>query len=148
MKMFSGVLFCVLAMALPWMETSAAEPSTNVQPSKPAGPAVKRGVVRKVDVDEFEKLWQDKKNVVLDVRTKKEFDAGHIPGARNLDVNAPDFEQKISALDKTTVYLVHCAAGVRSARACDKMHEHGFTHLVDMAPGFRAWEKAGKKVEK
>ena len=148
MKILLCVLICVPAMALPWMETSAAEPATNVQPAKPAGPAVKRGVVRKVDVDEFEKLWQDKKNVVLDVRTKKEFDAGHIPGARNLDVNAPDFEQKISALDKTTVYLVHCAAGARSARACDKMSGLGFKRLVDLAPGFKAWEKAGRKVEK
>ncbi len=98
-------------------------------------------------VDEFEKLWQDK-NQVMDVRTKKEFEGGHIPGAVNLDVNSPEFAQKVSALDKKKTYLVHCAAGVRSVRACQKMSELGFEHLIDLAPGFREWEKAGKKVEK
>ena len=120
-----------------------ADPATNGHPSKPATAAV-----RKVQVGEFEKLWQNKSNIVLDVRTRKEFDAGHIPGATNLDVNQPDFDQKVSALDKDKVYLVHCAAGVRSARACEKLRNFGFQHLVDLAPGFKEWEKAGKKVEK
>lgn len=111
-------------------------------------PALKAGLVRRVNVDEFEKLWQDKKNVVLDVRTKKEFESGHIPGAMNLDVNAADFDQKVGDLQKDKVYLVHCAAGVRSARACDKMSRLGFSHLIDLAPGFKGWEKAGKQVEK
>jgi rhodanese-related sulfurtransferase len=119
--------------------------ATNEVP-KPASPSSK-AVVR-VGVDEFEKMSHDKKNVVLDVRTKKEFDNGHIPGALNLDVNAPDFEQKVAGLEKDKLYLVHCAAGVRSARACDKMSKLGFLHLVDLAPGFRGWEKAGKPVEK
>ncbi len=104
--------------------------------------------VRRVSLDEFEKLWQAKTNVVLDVRTAKEFTAGHIPGATNLDVNAADFEEKLAKLDKTKVYLVHCAAGGRSARACEKMKHVGFQSLTDLPDGFRGWEKAGKPVEK
>ena len=119
--------------------------ATNDAP-KPVSPASK--AVLRVGVDEFEKMSHDKNNVVLDVRTKKEFDNGHIPGAMNLDVNAPDFDQKVTGLRKDKVYLVHCAAGVRSAKACDKMSKLGFLHLVDLAPGFRGWEKAGKPVEK
>src|SRR2546422_8769585 len=49
---------------------------------------------RNVGVAEFEKLRADKKNVVLDVRTKKEFEEGHMPGAVNIDVNAADFQEK------------------------------------------------------
>ena len=134
-----------MVLALAVAQTALGGPGTNEPALKPA---LKAGLVRKVDVDEFEKLWQDKKNVVLDVRTKKEFDNGHIPGAMNLDVNAADFDQKIGELQKDKVYLVHCAAGVRSARACDKMSRLGFPHLVDLAPGFKGWEKAGKQVEK
>ena len=144
-KIFLGIYG--ITVYLGWLQPAAAGLGTNEQSSKPAKAAPRSGVVRKVDVDEFEKLWQDK-NVVLDVRSKQEFDAGHIPGALNLDVNSPEFGQKVSALDKQKVYLVHCAAGVRSARACEKMSGLGFEHLVDLAPGFRAWEKAGKKVEK
>ena len=104
--------------------------------------------IKKVNVEEFEKLSKDKNNVVLDVRTRKEFEAGHIPGALNLDINSPEFEKKVSSLDKSKTYLVHCAAGGRSARACNKLSGMGFSHLVDLPPGFKGWEAAGKKVEK
>ena len=124
------------------------DPATNAPAANQAKPAPSPGSPRKVDVDQFEKLWQNKTNVVLDVRTQKEFAAGHIPGALNLDVNLPDFGEKVSALDKKAVYLVHCAAGMRSARACEKMRGMGFEHLIDLAPGFKGWEKAGKPVQK
>jgi rhodanese-related sulfurtransferase len=122
-----------------------AEQKTNSSQAPRSKPA---SATRKVDVSEFEKLWQNKSNTVLDVRSAKEFAAGHIPGALNLDVNAPGFEQKLRELKPEKTYLVHCAAGVRSARACDIMSRHGLTNLVDLAPGFRAWEKEGKPVEK
>ena len=101
-----------------------------------------------MDVAGFEKLRADKQNVVLDVRTQKEFVAGHIPGAVNIDVNAPDFQEKVSKLDKTRTYLLHCAGGVRSAKACDKMSTLDFPKLYNLEGGFRAWEKAGNKPEK
>jgi len=122
-----------------------AQTNTNNAPPKAASKAADP---RRVDVNEFEKLWQDKHNVVLDVRTPKEFAAGHIPGAINLDVNSSDFGEKVSGLSKDKVYLVHCAAGVRSARACQKMNSLGFEHLIDLAPGFKGWQQASKPVEK
>src|SRR5215210_7073365 len=85
---------------------------------KPASAPATRPAGRKdVGVDEFERLWKDKQGVVLDVRTVKEYQAGHIPGALNIDVNAGDFEKRVAELDKNKTYLVHCASGVRSVRA-------------------------------
>ena len=104
--------------------------------------------VHKVGVEEFDKLRSAKTNAVLDVRTAQEFKGGHIPGAVNIDINSPDFEKKIGELDKDKTYLVHCAAGGRSARACQKLEKMGFRELYDLSPGFRGWEKAGKPVEK
>lgn len=104
--------------------------------------------VKRVDVEEFDKLRAKKENVVLDVRTEREFKAGHIPGAVNIDANAADFEEKIARLDKNKTYLVHCAAGGRSARACKKLEGVGFKELYDLAPGFNGWQKAGKPTEK
>jgi rhodanese-related sulfurtransferase len=103
---------------------------------------------KNVDVAEFEKLRADKKNIVLDVRTQKEFQAGHIPGAVHIDVNAPDFSEKIAGLEKNKTYLVHCAAGVRSAKACDKMSHLAFPKLYNLEGGLKAWESAGNKPEK
>jgi len=117
---------------------------TFCQSDKPT--QVKR--VRNAGVEEFDKLRANTNAVVLDVRTKSEFDAGHIPGAINIDYNAPGFQEKVAKLDPSKIYLVHCAAGRRSANACKVMEKIAFTNLVDLEPGFRAWEKAGKPVEK
>jgi rhodanese-related sulfurtransferase len=136
----------VLLASCWFVQTILAEPNSNT--AKTQQKAAPKAVARRVDVDEFEKLSQNKKNPVLDVRTEKEFAAGHIPGAINLDFNSPQFESKVAALNKERLYLVHCAAGVRSAKACQTMSRLGFTNLVDLAPGFRAWEKAGKPVAK
>ena len=101
-----------------------------------------------VSVDEFARMAADKQNVILDVRTAEEFAAGHLLGAINIDYNAADFEAKVAALDKGKEYLVHCASGVRSARACQKLVGLGFPKLYNLPGGFRAWVKADKPVEK
>ena len=100
---------------------------------------------KNVDSAEFEQLRKNTNNVVLDVRSKKEFDAGHVPGATNIDVNAADFEDRIAKLDKNKTYLVHCAAGRRSVKAANKMSELKFKNLVNLEGGYTAWEKAGNK---
>jgi len=116
---------------------------------KPAtAPATKPAGRRDVGVDEFEKLWKEKKGTVLDVRTAREFEAGHIPGAVNIDVKAADFDKKLAELDKDKTYLVHCASGVRSVQACEKMKRLDFKQLINLQGGIKAWEKAGKPVEK
>ena len=135
---FLSVLCIAVAIVCAWNAQGADSPS------KP--PSAK--AYKDVDVEQFDKLRADKKNVVLDVRTKEEFAAGHIPGAVNLDYSSPDFEKKVGELDKGKTYLVHCAAGGRSARACDKMSKLEFTNCFNLSGGFRAWEKAGKPVEK
>jgi rhodanese-related sulfurtransferase len=104
--------------------------------------------VKLVSVEEFDKLRANKANVVLDVRTPDEFKAGHVPGATNIDYTAPDFGEKVAKLDKDKTYLVHCAAGVRSARACKKLEGLGFKNLVDLHAGFNGWQEAGKPIEK
>ena len=105
-------------------------------------------VFKNIGVVEFDKLRQQTNSVVLDVRTPKEFTAGHIPGAVNIDWNGADFQKKVSALDKSKTYLVQCAVGGRSAKAADKMMTLQFTNVYNLEGGIKAWEKAGKPVEK
>jgi rhodanese-related sulfurtransferase len=138
------IVLCFLGCSL-LPVTAADEPKA--KPATPAKPS-SASKVRNVGVEEFDKLRADKSNVVLDVRTAPEFERGHIPGAVNLDFNSSDFAKKVGELDKDKTYLVHCAAGVRSAKACGLMDKADFKHLINLEPGFRAWEKAGKPVEK
>lgn len=104
--------------------------------------------VKTVTVAEFEKLRASKTNVVLDVRTPKEFKAGSIPNAVNIDVNAPDFEEKVKALDTNKVYLVHCAYGGRGANAVKKLGQLNFDRVYNLEGGIKAWEKAGNKPQR
>ena len=111
-------------------------------------PTAASAAYKNLSVDEFARMAADKQNVILDVRTPREFSAGHIPGAMNLDYNAPDFQEKAAALDKRRTYLVHCATGVRSVRACEKLNHLDFPSLYNLPGGFKAWVKAGQPVEK
>ena len=101
-----------------------------------------------VTVEEFDRLRNDHKAVTLDVRTPAEYAQGHIPGAINIDCASRDFSEKIAALDRNHQYLVHCAAGTRSPRACERMAKLNFTNLYALNGGFKAWEQAGKPIEK
>jgi rhodanese-related sulfurtransferase len=104
---------------------------------------------RNLGVEEFDKLRADTNVVVLDVRTAREFAAGHIPGAINVDWNAPDFEKKIAAVAKNKTYLVNCRSGRRSAAACEVMSgKLGFRRCYNLEGGMIAWERSGKPVKK
>jgi len=111
------------------------------------GPAA-TAKIKRIGVEEYDKLRAATNTVILDVRSPAEFEKGRIPGAVNIDIASSKFTEKVEALDKNKTYLVNCAVGMRSARACKKMETMGFTNLYDLAPGFDGWKKAGKPVEK
>ena len=104
--------------------------------------------VKKISLEEFEKLRKDKGSVVLDVRTPREFEAGHVPGAVNIPWQSPDFDKQVEKLDKSKTYLVHCYSGSRSAAATKEMSKLDFDHLFDFSGGMRAYQRAKMPVEK
>lgn len=137
-------LFRALLPAATLVGVHGAE--TDAKAQAPTSEARKGKAFNTIGVQEFEKLRSARTNIVLDVRTPKEYTAGHIPGAVNIDFNAPDFDKKVAALDTNKTYLVHCAAGGRSARACDKLSKT-FPRLNNLDGGMKAWEKAGNRPE-
>ncbi|MBN9688912.1 MAG: rhodanese-like domain-containing protein [Verrucomicrobia bacterium] len=119
--------------------------SASAQDTKPAAPAA---VTKNVDVAKFEQLLSGTNVVILDVRTSAEYAEGHLTNSVLLDYRSPDFAAQVAKLDKSKQYLVHCAGGGRSARACTKMESLGFTNLVNLEGGYGAWKEAGKPVTK
>jgi phage shock protein E len=143
MKTFVGLfLFCCIAILFVPVPVLGQEKETPAARKPSSTP-------KNVTVDEAEKLlMKNKEVIVLDVRTPKEFAQGHLSGATNLNLYAPDFDQKLSALDKNKSYLVHCAMGGRSAEAVEKMKGLKFNSIYHMDEGFKGWENAGKKTVK
>ena len=87
---------------------------------------------------EFLERIKNPENTTIDVRTKEEYDAGHIPGAINLDIYAPYFEAKLTELDKTKPYSVYCTSGGRSFQAYALMKKKGFTDVENLNGGISA----------
>ena len=66
--------------------------------------------------------------VLVDVRRPEEFAQGHLPGAMNIEVTAPDFAQRVASLDKHAPTYVYCRSGARSASAAKQLTAAGFAH--------------------
>jgi rhodanese-related sulfurtransferase len=101
-----------------------------------------------VKIEQAEKLIAGGIQLV-DVRTKEEWDEGHLKGAKLITVTEDGFLGKAkAALDPKKPVLVYCRSGGRSAKAAKQLREAGFTIVHDMAGGITAWQKADKPVEK
>jgi hydroxyacylglutathione hydrolase len=85
---------------------------------------------------------------ILDVRSREEFAAGHIPGAINLPVT--ELERRVGELApyKDAELVVHCEVGPRAGMAARFLGRHGFSNLVELEGHMRAWREAGLPMEK
>ena len=77
--------------------------------------------------------------VLVDVRTKSEFDSGHIIDARH--VPEADLAQAGESLKrfKDKVVITCCETGLRSATASRTLREQGFAKVVNLRGGLQAW---------
>jgi rhodanese-related sulfurtransferase len=79
--------------------------------------------------------------VILDVRTKSEYDEAHIEGAINIPVQ--ELEERIDELSKIDNILIYCRTGNRSSQAVNILKSNGFTKFYHMNKGITGWNSAG-----
>lgn len=65
--------------------------------------------------------------VILDVRTKAEYQQGHIKGSMNVPLN--NLSNHYSKLDKNKTIITCCASGMRSAQAKNILKANGYTEV-------------------
>lgn len=123
---------------------SVGLPTTRAEEQKPAS----RSGVRHADAGQAAKLLGTNQITVIDVRTPREFASGHIAGATNINYLSGDFSDKLAQLDRSKTYLLHCAVGGRSTNALPKLARLGFTNVIHLDGGFKAWQAAGNPVVK
>ncbi len=96
--------------------------------------------IENLSPDEFKrKMEEDKKAVLIDVRTKPEFIQGRIPKAKLIDISSSSFTAEIAKLDKNRPYFVYCQSGMRSRAACSNMKKLGFENVYNLAGGISRW---------
>ena len=93
-----------------------------------------------ISKEEFKEKLESGEYELLDVRTLSENQQRNIAGAKLIDIQQPDFEQKINALDKDKKYLLYCASGMRSKSAGMFMDSLGFKEVYDLEGGIFNWE--------
>ncbi len=81
--------------------------------------------------------------VLLDVREKDAFSAGHIPGARNLPRGQLELRVNTELPDPTRRILVCCEFGRISTLATATLRDLGYTRAAALDGGIKAWREAG-----
>lgn len=84
---------------------------------------------------EFKEQVDNKQVQLIDVRTPKEYNSGHINGARNIDFNSNSFGEEFNKLNKDEPVYIYCRSGVRSGEASKKLETMGFKEIYDLKGG-------------
>ncbi len=103
--------------------------------------------IKRVTPNQAHELLEAGAYLYVDVRTPAEFDAGHVPGAKNVPVLDADTygrmvpNPKFSAImeanfGRSARIIVGCQMGGRSLRAADLLLASGFRDVLDMRGGF------------
>ena len=91
-------------------------------------------------VSRLKTLIASQSPLLIDVRNRSEYEAGHIPTAINLPLN--DLEQHLDAVPHDQDVIVYCSTGYRSAMAVMALQLQGFDRDKGFPPGFVAWKAA------
>ena len=89
----------------------------------------------------------EEKAVLIDVREKKEWDAGHVEGAIFLPLSAlnrgMDPEKIRELLPEDKILYVHCVVGKRAVTAGNILEKHNYSSIRPIKPGYEELIEAG-----
>jgi rhodanese-related sulfurtransferase len=81
---------------------------------------------------------------LIDTRRDYEWEAGHLPAARRIEMN--DLQAQADSIDKDRPVIFYCRSGNRSGMAAAAFREAGYD-AFNMAGGIIAWVDAGRPLE-
>ncbi len=99
-------------------------------------------MIKQITCDDLKaKQSSGSKFLLIDVRTREEWNEGNIPGAKlMLDIPGEELE----TLPKDTEIVFQCRSGGRSQRMAEIFEARGFTNLANLAGGILSWsQKSG-----
>ena len=91
--------------------------------------------------DDLEKLEEP---FVLDVRTKSEYEAGHIPGA--VRIPGGRLMWRLDDLPRDRPIVTHCETGARNAVVASALRAAGFDNVIELEGSYEAWKAANKQT--
>ena len=105
--------------------------------------------IRQTDVARVqEMLKRGDRFVLVDVREESEYARGHLPGAVHLSKGLIERDIEAWIPDHNTPIVLYCGGGYRSALSADNIQKMGYTDVLSMDGGWRAWTEAGLPTER
>jgi rhodanese-related sulfurtransferase len=105
--------------------------------------------VQQTDMAGYQQMLDGgQKPLLIDVREDSEWAAGHAAGAVHIGkgVIERDIETKVPV--KSTPMVLYCGGGFRSALAADALQQMGYTSVISLDGGWRAYQQSGLPIEK
>ena len=93
--------------------------------------------------DQFDQITPD--DLLIDVRTREEFEAGHIENAINIPLD--DLRDRLHEIDRSKNIYSYCRAGLRGYFAQRILKQNGFNSIVNLSGGYLLWELCNKEMQ-
>lgn len=89
--------------------------------------------IEKISCNKLEELQQEDNTVIIDVRTKEEYNENHLDNAINIpvDIIATEIEKQEDINNNTNI-IVYCKSGVRSDKAAHILEEQKYKKIYDL----------------
>jgi phage shock protein E len=126
-----NIIFFIVTLLLISLMTGCSKDtveSNDGQPIKSSQPSF-----RNIAPEEAKKrLDSEKEIILLDVRTKEEYDSGNIKGSILIPVDALKNQAEKTLGDKNAPIFVYCRSGNRSATAASILVDLGYTNVYNL----------------
>jgi rhodanese-related sulfurtransferase len=86
--------------------------------------------------------------LVVDLRPMGDFEKGHIPGSKNVQMSQFDPESKQLAAAKALPVVLVCKTGQTAGQAAKRLKKAGFEHVHVLDGGIGAWQQADLPLAK
>jgi len=96
------------------------------------GCSEKEGTITKINCAKMKELVTESKAILVDVRSKEEYESGHLEKAKNNPLTKLDDLVSVDKIDFETPIIVYCKSGVRSSSAAKELLKMGFKNIYDL----------------
>lgn len=107
------------------------------------------GGIKALSTAEVTRLFNHEDALLIDLRSKADYDKGHILGAENIPAaNLDEQIEKLKQKADNKPVVLYCGNGMESQRTGRKLQQSGFDQLYLLKGGFPAWREANLPVTK
>jgi rhodanese-related sulfurtransferase len=103
--------------------------------------------IRHISVEEYKSMAAaGDAGILVDTREESEWAAGHAAGAIHLSKGIIERDIEAKVPDQAQRIVLYCGGGYRSALAADALRRMGYTDVISLDGGWRAWNEAGLPI--